>query len=542
MDEVLVILYKRELLTDENDTVNKDSELLKKIYKDKEENKIEDYILSPIEIVEGKIITNDSGVDIFYSKDGKYELKMIDERKGINDEFVYAFPIDVGTYNDEDKKETIDFIKNEELYNTYLLQSYSKKLSEMLNTFAFNKYTNKVLALMNPYDYDESMATLIYDISEYINKIPEDKIVILTYETVEKLNEQKEEKTEEENSYEVKPHKAIKYSNHYIYSDELYDEIRKYVIGQDEQIKTISTIFAKNQRLDNPYMKSNFILCGPTGCGKTEIFRRLSNIANVPMIIEDATEFTAEGYVGRSVTSILSNLYNAADGDLKKAENGIIIMDEIDKKASSSNDMEVTKGAVLQALLKMIEGHTYSISVGKKQIYFDTSRVTFAFNGAFSGIEKYAQFIDKKEEPRIGFGVKRIEKKDIDKNILYNTQTLKNYGLLPEFIGRNRIIAMNKLSEKDLERILKESNLSYLKLYKEFLKSLNIEFKYSSKVISLIAQKAYDEDVGARSLHSIAEHALEVADYFITSSNASNYKELIITPKTIEDNKKFILR
>ena len=542
MDNVLVFLYKRELLDENNDTISKDSELLSKLYKDKDENKIEDYVLSPIEIVEGKIKTDENGIDIFYSKDGKYELKMIDEIAGINDEFVYAFPIDVESYNDEDKKETIEAIKNEELYNTYLLQSYSEKLNEMLNTFTYNVYTNKVLVLINPYDYDESMATLIYDITDYADKLPENKMAILTYESIQKLEEQNEEEKEEAISYESKPHKAIKYSNDYIYSDELYDEIRKYVISQDEQIRTISTIFAKNQRLDNPYMKSNFILCGPTGCGKTEIFRRLSSIANVPMIIEDATEFTAAGYVGRSVTSILSNLYNAADGDLKKAENGIILIDEIDKKASSSNNLEVTKGAVIQSLLKMIEGHTYPIVVGKKQIYFDTSRVTFAFSGAFSGIEKYVKYNDKNEEPKIGFGVKRIDKKDIDKNELYNTQTLKNYGLLPEFIGRNRIIAMNKLSEKDLEKILRESNLSYLKLYREFLKTLNIEFKYSSKVISAIANKAYEEDVGARSLQTIAERTLEVADYYITSSNASNYKELIITPKTIKDNKKFILR
>ena len=430
-------------------------------------------------------------------------------------------------------------MKEEELYNTYLLQSYIQDTKEISDVFGYNKYSTRVCALINPSDYDESNSTVIYDVSDLVKELEDDQILILRYEDIEKISEMKAEQEDAQEKYETTPHKAIKYTNNYLYSDELYDEIRKYVISQDEQIKIISTIFAKNQRIDNSYIKTNFILCGPTGCGKTEIFRQLSSIANVPMIIEDATEFTAAGYVGRTVTEILASLYNAADGDLVKAENGIILMDEIDKKASSSNDMEVNKGAVIQALLKMVEGHTYPLVVGKRQIYFDTSRVTFAFSGAFSNIEKYVD--DKEEKPQIGFGRSK-DKKKYDNDVLYNTKTLKNYGLLPEFIGRNRIIVMNELTQEDLERILRESELSYLKLYREFLKSLNMEFKYTKNVIKTIAEKAMKEKTGARSLKTITEKALEVADYYINSSVGNNYKELIITPKTIEDNKKFILR
>ena len=455
---------------------------------------------------------------------------------------MYAFPMDVEGCDDDYVDETIECIKNDELFNTYLLQTYDIKEKEMSNVYAYNKYSSKVLALINPLNYDDSLSAIIYDITDYAKTINDKQILILRPGDVEYLEKEKEEKEKEELKYATTPHKAVKYSDNYVYADELYDEIRKYVISQDEQIKAISTIFAKNQRIDNSYMKTNFILCGPTGVGKTEIFRQISKIANVPMITEDSSEFTAAGYVGRTVTEVLTTLYDAADGDLKKAENGIVLMDEIDKKAGVSSDMEVNKGAVIQALLKMIEGHIYLLTIGKKQIYFDTSRVTFAFSGAFSGIRKCVDGYEENDKSPIGFGVQKKEEQEIDKNILYNSQTLKKYGLLPEFVGRNRIIAMNSLTLKDLEKILKESDLSYLKLYREYLESLNIEFQYSKAVIEAIAKKAQEEKTGARSLKTITEKALEVADYYINSSNASKYKVLKITPKTIEDNTKFILR
>jgi ATP-dependent Clp protease ATP-binding subunit ClpX len=534
-NDTLVILYKRELLTEDNDSINEDNKKLETINEGK---KVNQYVLSPIEVVDGSIIDVD-GIKVFYSSDNKYELKMIDEIKGLNDEFSYAFPMDVEGCDDDYVDETIECIKNDELFNTYLLQTYDIKEKEMSNVYAYNKYSSKVLALINPLNYDDSLSAIIYDITDYAKTISDKQILILRPGDVEYLEKEKEEKEKEELKYAITPHKAVKYSNNYVYADELYDEIRKNVISQDEQIKAISTIFAKNQRIDNPYMKTNFILCGPTGCGKTEIFRQLAKIANVPMTIEDSSEFTAAGYVGRTVTDILSTLYDAADGDLKKAENGIILMDEIDKKSSPSKDMEVNKGAVIQALLKMIEGHIYPINVGKKQIYFDTSRVTFAFSGAFSDIEKFSKDYCEKQ---LGFGNTQLVTK-LDKTKIYNTQTLKNYGLMPEFIGRNKIIVMNDLDNvEDLETILTTSNLSYLKLYSEYLKSLSIAFEYDNDVIRAIAERALLEKTGARSLSSITESALEVADYYITSKNASKYKLLKITPKTIEDNTNFILR
>lgn len=528
-NNVLVFLYKRELLENDNDTINNDVDKLNSI-----DEETKDYVLSPIKIIEGRI-EDVNGVQIFHSKDNKLELKKIDNVDAIDDEFVFAFPMDVDGYNKNDKIETIKYIETEELFNVYLLQGYNKNINKKLKTYAHNINSEKVLVLINPDNYDESQSVLIYDTTELAKQLKEKQILLLKYEDTVMLEEQKKEIEEEKAKYEGMPHKAVKYGNDNVYADELYDEIRKSVISQDEQIKAISTIFAKNQKINNPYMKSNFILCGPTGVGKSEIFRQLSKIANVPMITEDATEFTAAGFVGRSVTDILLNLYNAAERNIVKAENGIVLIDEIDKKAGGAGELEVTKGAVIQALLKMIEGHTYALEYNKKTIYFDTSRVTFAFCGAFSGIEKYAQ-----KKNNIGFASN--DTKDVNINDIYNTETLKKYGLLPEFIGRNRIIAMKDLKQSDFVKILNDSYLSYLRLYREMLKELNIEFKYEQSVVEAIAKKAIELKIGARSLKSIVEKAVEEADFYINSRNGSQYKELIITPETIEDNKKFILR
>ena len=537
-NDTLVFLYKRELLTEDNDTINNNHEKLNNI---KEGEIIKRYVLSPIEIVRGSIIEVD-GIKVFYSADNKYELKLIDEISGLNDDFVYAFPKDITGFTDEDIKAIIQSLKEEEIYNTYLLQTYDVNENEMSDVFAYNKYSTRVLALINAENYADSLYTVVFDTTEYVKQLDEDKIWILRPKDVDMLlNEQKEEKKVEE-KYETKPHKAVKYTEDYAYTDELYEEIRKHVINQDKQIRRIVKVYTKNQRIDNPKLKSNFILCGPTGVGKTEIFRQLANIVRLPMIELDATDYTAEGYVGSSTSDIITKLYIAADGDLKKAENAIVYIDEIDKKAenpNSSHNMDVAKSAVIQALLKMIEGRTYTIPINKKIVYFDTSRVTFAFGGAFSGIEKYAK--DYAEKKITGFGAKP-EEKTLSNEEIYNSYTLKKYGLLPEFVGRNSIIVMNSLSLQDLKKILLKSESSYLKLQREYFKSNGIDLICGPATIDKIVKKAFDEGTGARSLNTIIEEALAEAEFYLNASYGNKYKVLKITPKTIDDNTKFILR
>ena len=541
-NDVIVFIYKREPIDDN-------------LKKENREKKLFQYILEPVEIIEG-ILKEENGQKCFYSSDGEFYLKSIEDTNALDEEYLYAFPIIVDEYGEIDREETKDYMKKEDLFNTFLMQRLSQKEEnvEELKTFAYNSYSKKVIVLIDADNYDISERVIEYDITERAKKIDGNNLLLIKYSDIETLEKQKkeeeskekkQEKVKHSDRYEDNPHKAVKYNKNIIYADELYDEITRYVLRQDEQIKTIATLFAKNQRIDNPYLKGNFILCGPTGVGKSEIFRRLSSIAEVPMISEDSSEFTAEGYVGKSLTSILTHLYDAAEGDLKAAENGIIMLDEIDKKAGARGNvnMEVGKAAVIDALLKMIEGHTYEINVGRRSIYFDTSRVTFTFCGAFSGIEDYVDDKPSDNKRKIGFhSTNAKEEKIIPPERLYTYETLHKYGMLPEFLGRNRIIAMNSLTQEDLEKILRESELSYLKLYKEHLKNNHIEFIYDDDVIKAIAEKAIKIGSGARSLKSIAEDALTEIDFLVGSKDIENYDKIIITKDTIEDPKKFILR
>lgn len=528
---VLAILYRRTNADDENDEIEElDEESEDKIEKTTDnESKMRHCILTPLEIVDGYEIEVE-GHKLFKPKNsGNSSLYMINDAKSKDDEFMYGFPIEVNEYTDKDKRELIRSMKNDKLYNLMLFQNFKEDVEGELETFTIDYLRNEnVMFIIKADNYDETEALLEADIDKLKRDYANVERIILRTDPPE------DAKVKE---VEVKEIKAKGNNNHKeapsIYANELYNEVKKYIICQDEQIKTIATILAKNQAIDNPDLKNNFILCGPTGVGKTAIFKRIAKSTKLPMVIEDATEFTAAGYKGKDVTSILSDLFFVAQGDLEAAQKGIIYIDEIDKKAGT--DLDVTRSAVIQSLLKMIEGQVYTISIGdNREIRFDTSRNTFAFSGAFSGIEKLA-----KKGNTIGFGNKEEE---ITNEQLYNEETLTKYGLLPEFIGRSRIIAMNSLYAKEFAKILRESEISYLKLYRDLLAKREIEFIYDDKVIEAIAEKAEKTGTGARALKSIIEKALEVSEFYTLSSGYNKYKKLIITPKTIEDNRRFILK
>ena len=320
-----------------------------------------------------------------------------------------------------------------------------------------------------------------------------------------------------------------------IYADELYKSVSETVICQDEQIKKIATSVAKNQRLQDTSLKSNMLICGPTGVGKTEIFRTISKKTDLPITIEDSTEYTAASYKGKDVTEMLLHLYENSGKDIEKAQRGIVVVDEIDKKVSKGEHATFTS-AVIQSLLKMMEGHKYQLISpdDKEMIIFDTSRLTFAFLGAFSGIEEFSR-----TKRGIGFNSPKEEKED-NKEI-FNNETLKKFGLLPEFVGRNdNIVVMNSLDTEEYMRIIKESDKSQLLLYKKFFESIGINFKYDEKVIEEIAIEAKKLGIGARGIKRIVENALEVANYYALSQGL--HKELIISPETIHDSKQYILK
>lgn len=320
-----------------------------------------------------------------------------------------------------------------------------------------------------------------------------------------------------------------------IYADDIYESTRKTVICQDDQIRAIAASIAKNQRINDPKLKDNLLICGPTGVGKSEIFRCIGKDLGIPVISEDSTEYTAAGYVGKTVTDMLYNLFLAAEGNLEKAERGIIIADEIDKKISGDSQHEVYTTAVLDALLKMSEGHKYHVENKNCQFDIDTSFITFVFSGAFSGIEKFNE-----RKRSLGFTTPDQELEAIRTINSYTDQNLIKYGLKPEFLGRNKVIVMNSLDVPDFCRIITESNKSILLLYKYLFEDIGVRLIYDQSCIEAIAKKAKELGVGARSIKKIVEKAFEVINYRLFSKG--QYSEVIISPETFEDNTQFILR
>lgn len=322
-----------------------------------------------------------------------------------------------------------------------------------------------------------------------------------------------------------------------IYSNELYDEVIKVVKCQDEQVRKITTAIAQNQRINNPNMKTTLFVCGPTGSGKTEIFRQIRACSDIPVVMEDATEYSITSFQGKDVTEMLAHLYIESDRNIEKAQQGIIIVDEIDKKTSSNNQHYTYAKGVMDSFLKMAEGHVYELDkrmtgIGVP-ISFDTSKVTFAFLGACDGIERLSS-----NNKSMGFNGNIYQ--NTNSNQIYTKESLYKYGFGQEFLRRCTLCPLKKLEEKDLIEILNTSDSSILKLYKDFYQSLGINFIYDTKTIEAIAKKASINSLGASELKVILEDALEIANFYINSSQ--KYKELIITSDTINNPNKYILR
>ncbi len=493
------------------------------------------YEYTPIEVVDGTLISV-NGNKTFVSKHVKslkgvendnineeiraYEFPLMTDTSSLSDQYVYAFPIIL----DENNKKRIQNLKKE--MSSVLEDIYNYKIIHAVNK---EDNFNKVLLMWdnNKISVDP---TNYYDLFNLIYGITMDRIdeVSRGY----KRHDKNEETSKEENPKEVR----IK-ENEILYSDEIYETVSKTVISQDEQIKAIAATIAENSRVKSPDLKTTLLLCGPSGVGKTEIFRSIRDNFGIPVSIEDANEYTVAGFKGKDTIEILAHLIKNSNGDLEKAKHGIIVVDEIDKKISQNADHEIYTSAVLDSLLKMIEGHVYNVPLQRGvEVQFNTSGLTFAFLGAFSGIDKYV-----KSKTTMGFVTQEQIQDNDDVNKLYNDTTLKKYGLKPEFIGRcDLIVALNNLAIEDLIKIIKTSNKSQLLLYKYLFNDIGIDFIYDEKTIEAIAKKANELGVGARSIKKIVKNALALARFEIFSRN--NYKELIISPETIEDNHAYILR